>query len=522
MGGGQVLAVVRPGNLIEMWSVLKTCVHHDVIVIMQAANTGLTGGSTPDDHGYDRDIVLINVMRLDDIQIIEDGRQVLCLPGSTLYQLEKKLKPLGRDPHSVIGSSCIGASVIGGVCNNSGGTLIQRGPAYTELSLYAEVNEKGELALVNNLGIDLGGEPEEILKRLETGDFNVQKTDKKASDSEYCQHVRDIYADSPARYNADDRRLYEASGSAGKIAVFAVRLDSFEKQGATKMFYIGAKDTNVLAKIRRDILGGFKHLPVSGEYMHAEAYDIAEKYGRDIFWIIYHFGTEYLPILFKSKSRVDSVFAKFGIKNLSDHVMQFISRFLPNHLPERLQGFRKKYDHYLMINMAGDATQNEMRAYLSTLENAGWFECSDDEAKRAGLHRFAAAGAGIRYQNIHADKIDDMIALDIALKRNDQNWFEDLPQDIEDAIDCRLYYGHFFCHVFHQDYLIKKEYDVEAIKNRMLEYHDTRGAEYPAEHNVGQIYTAKPQLKDFYKKLDPTNSFNPGIGQTSKLKNWKT
>ena len=29
------------------------------------------------------------------------------------------------------------------------------------------------------------------------------------------------------------------------------------------------------------------------------------------------------------------------------------------------------------------------------------------------------------------------------------------------------------------------------------------------------------EVSDFYKDLDPTNSFNPGIGQTSKLKNWK-
>jgi len=28
-------------------------------------------------------------------------------------------------------------------------------------------------------------------------------------------------------------------------------------------------------------------------------------------------------------------------------------------------------------------------------------------------------------------------------------------------------------------------------------------------------------LTEFYKKLDPTNFFNPGIGQTSKLKYWK-
>jgi D-lactate dehydrogenase len=47
------------------------------------------------------------------------------------------------------------------------------------------------------------------------------------------------------------------------------------------------------------------------------------------------------------------------------------------------------------------------------------------------------------------------------------------------------------------------------------------GAEYPAEHNVGHEYLAKPILSNFYKKLDPTNFFNPGVGQTSKNKYWK-
>jgi hypothetical protein len=35
---------------------------------------------------------------------------------------------LGRAPHSVIGSSCLGASIVGGVANNSGGALVKRGP----------------------------------------------------------------------------------------------------------------------------------------------------------------------------------------------------------------------------------------------------------------------------------------------------------------------------------------------------------------------------------------------------------
>ena len=40
------------------------------------------------------------------------------------------------------------------------------------------------------------------------------------------------------------------------------------------------------------------------------------------------------------------------------------------------------------------------------------------------------------------------------------------------------------------------------------------------EHNVGHLYIAKPALANFYQKLDPTNSFNVGIGHTSKLKYW--
>ena len=39
--------------------------------------------------------------------------------------------------------------------------------SYTELALYARINEKGKLELINELDIYLGNEPEEILKNLE-------------------------------------------------------------------------------------------------------------------------------------------------------------------------------------------------------------------------------------------------------------------------------------------------------------------------------------------------------------------
>ena len=69
--------------------------------------------------------------------------------------------------------------------------------------------------------------------------------------------------------------------------------------------------------------------------------------------------------------------------------------------------------------------------------------------------------------------------------------------------------------------VVKKGVDTKDLLSKLLEFYESRGAEYPAEHNVGHEYSVKSSLFDFYKKLDPTNSFNPGIGKTSKLKNWK-
>ena len=528
-GNGNALAVVRPGNLTEFWAILKACVAADVIVIAQAANTGLTGGSTPDGNDYDRDIVIINAMRISGIQLINDAQQVVCLPGSTLNELEIALKPHGREPHSVIGSSCIGASVIGGICNNSGGALVQRGPAYTEMALYAQLTEQGELQLVNHLGIDLGETPEEMLANLENQRYqrkDIQLDCGKGHDHAYCNHVRQVDEDSPARFNADPARHYEASGCAGKLAIFAVRLDTFVAENKTAVFYIGTNQTETLNDLRRHMLANFKQLPISGEYIHRDAFDVAAKYGKDTFWVIKKFGTHWLPKLFAMKAKVDRLAKKISFmpSHFSDKIMQAISTVLPEHLPKKLWQYRDQYEHHLIVKMGGDGVQ-EARDYLTSYFKEGskgaFFECDAVETQAAMLHRFAVASAAIRYRAIHEKEVEDIVALDIALRRNDREWFETLPPEINQKISHKLYYGHFMCHVFHQDYIVKKGHDCMELEHQMLELLDKRGAQYPAEHNVGHLYEAKPALRKFYKALDPTNSFNPGIGHTSKKKHWQ-
>ncbi len=153
-------------------------------------------------------------------------------------------------------------------------------------------------------------------------------------------------------------------------------------------------------------------------------------------------------------------------------------------------------------------------------QSGNYFVCSEEEGRKAFLHRFAIAGAAIRYRDTHRSEVEDIVALDIALRRNDREWVEQLPAEMENKILYKLYYGHFFCHVFHQDYILKKGNDPLEMEHQMWKLLDARRAEYPAEHNVGHLYIAKPALANFYQKLDPTNSFNVGIGHTSKLKYW--
>ena len=526
-GSGQVLAVVVPGTLFEQWQVLQAAVNADCIVIMQAANTGLTGGSTPFGDDYDRPVILMSTRRLAGIQVINQGQQVICLPGATLDRLEKELAHYNREPHSVIGSSCIGASVLGGICNNSGGALVRRGPAYTELALYACVNASGELELVNHLGVNLGETPEEILTKLENKKYQLNDVINNASccasDHRYAHYVKQVDENTPARFYADPSRLFEASGSAGKVCVFAVRLDTFEKI-PSQVFYVGTNSHDDLTEIRRFLLKDLPRLPIAGEYIHRVAYDIGAEYGKDTFMFIEKFGTAKVPAAFALKDKVDGYLEKIGLRSLSDKVLQMVTKLLPNHLPKRMNEFRDLYEHHLMIRIENqDVEQVELflKDYFQHKTSGDFFRCTDEEGRKAFLHRFAVAGAAIRYRDTHRSEVEDIVALDIALRRNDREWVETLPQEMDDLITHKLYYGHFLCHVFHQDYIVKKGVDPLAMEHQMWHLLDNRGAEYPAEHNVGHLYIAKPTLKNHYQKLDPTNSFNVGIGQTSKLKYWK-
>ena len=69
-GSGACCAVVTPSSLLQLWRVLQACIEHDKIIIMQAAKTGLNGGSTPFGNDYDRDVIIISTLKLDSITLL--------------------------------------------------------------------------------------------------------------------------------------------------------------------------------------------------------------------------------------------------------------------------------------------------------------------------------------------------------------------------------------------------------------------------------------------------------------------
>jgi D-lactate dehydrogenase len=250
--------------------------------------------------------------------------------------------------------------------------------------------------------------------------------------------------------------------------------------------------------------------------MHRDCFDIAARYGKDTYLAIRKLGTDRLPLLFSTRAKIDAL--PFLPTNFSDRLMQWLADHLPDHLPPRLRAYRDRFEHHLMLRVS-DTGIDEARVWLEhqfSSENGSFFECTDGEGEAAFLHRFVAAGAAVRYRAVHADEVEDIVALDIALPRNCEDWTERLLEEIEQPVLHKLYYGHFLCHVFHQDYIVAKGTDCAALEQAMLPLLDARGAEYPAEHNVGHLYAAKPALRAHYAALDPCNMFNPGIGHTPR------
>ena len=156
---GRALAVARPGSTAEVAALLKLCAEHRVAVVPQGGNTGLVGGSTPDDSGRQ---LLLSLTRLNKVREIDAANLTMTVEAGCVLQAAQEgaaaqglLFPLSL---AAEGSCTIG----GNLATNAGGTQVLRYGNARELCLGLEVvTAAGEVwdglsgLRKNNTGYDL-------------------------------------------------------------------------------------------------------------------------------------------------------------------------------------------------------------------------------------------------------------------------------------------------------------------------------------------------------------------------------
>jgi FAD/FMN-containing dehydrogenase len=140
---GRALAVAQPDTAEDVAQVVRWCAARGVPVVPQGGNTGLSGGSVPDDSGR---ALVLSLARLNRIRSIDlPNNTLVAEAGCILQQVQQAARDAGRlFPLSLAAE---GSCTIGGnLSTNAGGVQVLRYGNARELCLGLEVvTPQGEL-----------------------------------------------------------------------------------------------------------------------------------------------------------------------------------------------------------------------------------------------------------------------------------------------------------------------------------------------------------------------------------------
>ncbi len=133
---GRALAVARPACTEEVAHVMRLCHAHGVPIVPQGGNTGLVGGSTPDDSGQQLVLSLSRMKRMRDIDVA--NASLTAEAGCVLAEVQAAAAGAGLlFPLSLAAE---GSCTLGGnLASNAGGTQVLRYGNARELCLGLEV-----------------------------------------------------------------------------------------------------------------------------------------------------------------------------------------------------------------------------------------------------------------------------------------------------------------------------------------------------------------------------------------------
>ena len=133
---GRALAVARPSNAEEVAAVVRLCAAAGVGIVPQGGNTGLVGGSTPDDSGEQ---LVLSLARMNRVRGIDAANLTLTAEAGCILQTVQEAAA-AQELLFPLSLAAEGSCTIGGnLATNAGGTQVLRYGNARELCLGLEV-----------------------------------------------------------------------------------------------------------------------------------------------------------------------------------------------------------------------------------------------------------------------------------------------------------------------------------------------------------------------------------------------
>lgn len=120
---GRALGMASPATTDEVAGLVRLCAAHNVPIVPQGGNSGMSGGATPDETGH---AVVLSLRRMNAIRSVDTAtRSATCEAGVILQVLHEAAEAKGlRFPLSLGGK---GSATVGGlISTNAGGTQVLR------------------------------------------------------------------------------------------------------------------------------------------------------------------------------------------------------------------------------------------------------------------------------------------------------------------------------------------------------------------------------------------------------------
>ena len=528
LGRGVAHAVVRPGTIQEAIDCLQACVDGDVCVIPQGANTGLTGASVPRD-ALDRPSVVINLKRLTAVSPIDGGERMVCCAGAGIHDVLQRAAAAepARESHSVLGSLFLNPTVAAGVAFGSGGTQLRKGPVYTERLLYAAVGADGKVTLHNTLGVRGAPTADDLFAKLEApggvGDGDVEDASRCGAASEQRSYRASVCA-CDGRAGRDVARCNAATHgpppnrSEGKVLILASVHDTFPKPQASHTLWVGVDDFDTAQAFKREVClgGGAADLPASVEYMDGSSVRVVDEAGRILCWAIGVVGIgETLKRMWDMKLAFEALPIPLA-PTLADRLLYTFNGLCPSALPPAVRQIADRRGHHVLVSV-GDYGGGERARFDDRLgafvakRGAAAVDvhaCGAAEVPRVNHFRFATAPA---FRTWCVGNGVDGVSVDYALPKAECG----APPMPDGTAAVRMRYSHFGCNVVHEDIAFQRGVDPHAAKLELKHEVERMGGKLPAEHGFGTEYKAPEEVKRRWRKMDPLNVMNPGVGGLS-------